>query len=186
MRQKAMSEESGLNLDSETTGLGVTPFHNANICLSGGSAVGKKIARWGECRTKLPPGIYELACFEARVEKIWHQGKDAWGESPKAILWFEVFFGEYMGSVVPAFLPIRESINQGQKYYEFWVIANGCRRPRRNRLKDMPVSKFIGKVFRGRVVDVKPKYRNGIPKPAIFSYSRADELYELLIGNPDG
>ena len=166
--------------------LGEIPFQDANGPWSSSLSIEKRIARWSETRTKLPPGEYQLACFEAKKVKIWHQGMDAWGESPKAILWFEVFFGEYMGSVVPAFLTIRESINQGQKYYEFWVIANGCRRPRRNRLKDMPLSKFKGKVFRGRVVDVKPKYRNGIPKPAIFSYSRVDELYELLIGNPDG
>jgi len=180
-----MSGRSGSSLKPGVTESGEIPFQDANSPWSTSLSAEEKIARWRETRTKLPPGEYQLVCFEARKAKVWHRGRDAWGESPKAILWFEVFYGEYRGSVVPAFLTIGERINQGQKYYEFWVIANGCRRPIRNRFKDMPLFKFRGKVFNGRVVDVKPKFPNGRPKPAIFFYSRVDQLYELVIGNPD-
>jgi hypothetical protein len=147
--------------------------------------VKERIEKWSETRTKIPPGEYQLMCLEAKKERIWHQGKDGWGESTKAILWFEVFGGKHMGAFLPAFLPVREKITQGQKYFLWWFIANGCRRPVRNRLKDMAFSKFKGKVFRGEVVDVKSKYPNGKPKPGSLSYSRVDILYELIIGNPD-
>lgn len=66
-----------------------------------------KIEEWNECRTKIPPGKYELTCFKAERTKIWHEGKNGWGKSEKIILWFEVLQGEHVGKVVPMFLPLK-------------------------------------------------------------------------------
>jgi hypothetical protein len=146
----------------------------------------KRIKMWAEERTKIPEGTYSLKCVKAEKTGVWHQGGKAWAESKKIILWFEVFEGPYARQMVPAFLPLNnKKITQGQKYFQFWCIANGLRRPARNRLKEMPLSKFEGKLFSGEVVDVRPKYTNGRALPELFSYSRVDALYELIAGNPD-
>jgi hypothetical protein len=150
----------------------------------------EKIEAWHEQRTKITPGKYLLRCIKGAKANIWHEGKGGWGKSEKAVLWFEIFQGENMGAVIPMFLPlgINGKVPQGSKYFTSWCIANGLRRPARARLKEMPPSKFEGKVFEGEVVDVKPKWNAGIePKeqPEFFHYSRVDALYELVIGNPD-
>jgi hypothetical protein len=75
-------------------------------------------------------------------------------------------------------------IHQGSKYFVSWVIANGLIEPTRGRLKEMPPSKFEGKIFSCEVVDVKPRWKNGSPLPEIFVYSRVDTIYELIAGNP--
>jgi hypothetical protein len=95
--------------------------------------------------------------------------------------------GEYAGAVIPMFLTLGNNgkIPQGSKYFLSWCIANGLRRPERNRLKEMPPSKFEGKVFEVLVVDVKPKWIDGTAQPDLFHYSRVDELYELVVGNPN-
>ena len=152
-----------------------------------------KIEAWNECRTKIPPGKYELTCFKAERTKIWHEGKNGWGKSEKIILWFEVLQGEHMGKVLPMFLPLKldergnatGKVPQGSNYWKFWCIANGVRRPQRARLKEMPLSKFTGKVFKAEVVTVEPKWINGEQQPELFHYSRVSILYELLIGDPN-
>ena len=145
-----------------------------------------KIEEWNERRTKIPAGKYNLKCIKAGKQNIWHQGGSGWGRSEKVILWFEVFEGDHAGEIIPAFLPLNgHRIAQGSKYFQFWVVANGLRRPLRNRIKEMPPSKFLNKVFEGKVVDVKPKWGDGREQPELFHYSRVDALYELVIGNPD-
>lgn len=147
----------------------------------------EKIEKWHEQRTKIPPGRYLLKCIKAQKAFVWHEGRNGWGKSEKVILWFEVIQGDYMGAIVPMFLVVGENgkIPQGSKYFVSWCIANGLRRPLRNRLKEMPPSKFEGKVFEGEVVDVKPKWNTGKEQPKLFHYSRVDALYELIIGNPN-
>ena len=142
---------------------------------------------WHEHRTKVPPGQYLLKCIKAESARIWYEGRGGWGRSGKVILWFEIVQGDYMGKVVPMFLPLTNQgkISQGSKYFASWCVANGLRRPSRNRFKEMPVSKFLDKVFDGELVDVKPRYPTGKPKPDLFHYSRVDILYELVIGNPN-
>jgi hypothetical protein len=76
-------------------------------------------------------------------------------------------------------------IPQGSKYFTCWCIANGFRRPERNRLREMPPLKLESKVFEGEVVDVKPRHTRGQEMHEIFHYSRVDALYELLVGNPE-
>lgn len=144
-----------------------------------------KIEEWHEHRTKIPPGRYELKCIKAAKADIWHEGKGGWGRSEKMLLWFEVFQGEHAGKVLPMFLTIANKIPQGSKYFVSWCIANGLRRPSRARLKEMAPSKFLNKVFRAEVVDVKPHWSNGRAQPDLFHYSRVDALYELVVGNPD-
>ena len=145
------------------------------------------IDAWHENRTKIPPGKYLLKCINAKKTDIWHEGKGGWGRSLKVIVWFEVLEGEQMGAIIPMFLPLGKQgkIPQGSKYFHSWCIANGLHRPSRSRLKDMPPSKFLNKVFEGEVVDVKPRYATGKEQPELFHYSRVDVLYELAIGNPD-
>jgi len=143
--------------------------------------------KWNRYRTKIPPGRYLLKCVKAERANIWHEGKGGWGRSEKIIIWFEVVQGDHMGAVVPMFLTIGKNgrIAQGSKYFTSWCIANGLRRPLRNRLKEMPPSKFVNKVFEGEVVDVKPRWNNGAVQPEFFHYSRVDALYELIIGDPN-
>lgn len=147
-----------------------------------------KIEEWNEHRTKVPAGRYLLKCIKAEKTKIWHQGTGGWGGSEKVVLWFEITGGEHSGKVVPMFLPLQKDkygkttgkVPQGSHYFTYWVIANGLKWPERARLKEMPVSKFVDKVFEGEVVDVKPKWNNGKEQPELFHYSRASVLYSLF------
>jgi len=143
---------------------------------------------WKGNRTKIPPGKYELKCIKAGRSNIWYLGKGGYGQSSKVILWFEVFGGEHSGQVLPMFLALSDDgkIHQGSKFFICWYIANGFRRPQRARLKEMPLSKFINKIFLGKVVDVKPKFGLSDPElPEGLHYSRVDILYDLVVGNPD-
>jgi hypothetical protein len=142
---------------------------------------------WNENRTKVPPGKYLLKCIAAGKRKVWHEGQGGWGRSEKIILWFEIIEGEHLGKVVPMFLPLGRNgrVPQGCKYFICWCIANGLRKPKRARLKEMPPSKFKDKVFEGEVVDVKPRWNTGREQPELFQYSRIDILYELVIGDPN-
>ena len=146
-----------------------------------------KTDAWTEHRTKIPPGKYTLKCINAKRGGIWHEGKRGWSRSEKVIVWFEVFDGDHTGAIIPMYLTLGKhgKIPQGSKYFHAWCIANGLRRPLKNRLKEMPPSKFLNKVFGGEVVNVKPKYITGEQQPELFHYSRVDILYELVIGNPD-
>jgi len=146
-----------------------------------------KIEEWQEHRTKIPSGRYTLRCLKAHKGEIWYKGRGGWGQTSKAILWFEVMDGEHCGKVLPMFLPIRGKgpIPQGSHYFTFWCVANGLRHPERARLKEMPLSKFVGKVFDAEVVDVKPKWNNGLEQPAFFHYSRVD-LLSVLSPPKDG
>jgi hypothetical protein len=152
-----------------------------------GAEMDRRIETWHEDRTKVPPGQYLLKCVEADNARIWYEGRGGWGRSGKIILWFEIFQGDHAGKVVPMFLSLgnQGKISQGSKYFACWCVANGLRRPSRNRLKEMSISKFLDKVFDGEIVDVRPKYASGKPRPDLFSYSRVDILYELVLGNPD-
>ena len=155
-------------------------------CPPGGARV-DKIDAWHENRTKIPPGKYLLKCIDAKRAGIWLEGKGGWGRSEKIVLWFEVFQGDHTGAVIPMFLTLgkNDKIPQGSKYFLSWCIANGLRRPLRGRLKEMPPSKFLSKVFEGEVVDVIPRYKTGEQQPELFHYSRVDVLYELAIGNAE-
>jgi hypothetical protein len=142
---------------------------------------------WSEHRTKIPEGRYLLKCLKGEKVSIWQRGRGGWGGKEEIVLWFEVLQGDYMGKIVPMFLPIGRNgrIPQGSKYFTAWCIANGLRRPQRARLKEMPPLKFKGKVFEGQVVDVRPKWVTGEEQPSLFHYSRVDVLYELVVGNPN-
>ena len=141
---------------------------------------------WAENRPKINPGKYQAQCVKAEKSGIWHAGQGGWGRSEKIVLWFQVFGGEHSGVIIPTFLTTGENgaVHQGSKYFVFWVIANGLRKPLRSRLKEMPMCKFEGKVFEVEVVDVKPKM-SGKELPDLFTYSRVDYIYELIVGNPD-
>ncbi len=146
-----------------------------------------KIEEWHEHRTKVPLGRYPLRCIKAQKAKIWHEGREGWGRSKKVILWFEVCQGDHIGKVIPMFLTLGNhgKISQGSNYFRSWCVANDLRRPLRNRLKEMPISKFLNKVFDGEVVDAEPRYVTGKSQPDFFRYSRVDVLYELVLGNPN-
>src|SRR4030042_6880897 len=99
---------------------------------------------WAENRPKINPGKYQAKCVKAEKSGIWHAGRGGWGRSEKVILWFQIFGGEHSGVIIPTFLTTGEngSVHQGSKYFVFWVIANGLRKPLRSRLKEMPMCKL--------------------------------------------
>ena len=143
---------------------------------------------WNENRTRIPEGRYSLRCVKAAKSSFWLEGKGGWGKSEKVMMMFEVFStGDYHGALIPMFFALSDDgkIHQGSKYYQCWCVANGLRKPARGRLKEMPPSKFLNKVFSGDVVTVKPKYENGQEQPELFHYSKVQRLYELEVGNPD-
>ena len=142
---------------------------------------------WSEGRPKIPAGSYDLKCLKAEKRSIWHEGQNAWGKTERVVVWFQIFEGEFAGTIIPMFLTIGAGgrVPQGSKYYIGWTIANGLFRPKRGRLKEMALSKFEGKLFRGDVVDVRPKWKGGPEMQSVFHYSRVDVIRELIAGNPD-
>ena len=155
--------------------------------------MGKTYDEWNQHRTRLPAGQYLVKCLGGQKTEFYLQGTRGYGKSEKIALMFQIIEGEYMGAILPMFLssPEKGKVPQGSKYYVFWSIANGNRKPTRSRLKEMPLSKFQNKVFRAEVVTVKPKWITGdrreieVEQPEHLFYSRVDILYELIIGDPN-
>jgi hypothetical protein len=145
--------------------------------------------RWNENRSHISPGKYNLKCIEFGKVGFWLRGKNGWGKSEKIYLIFEVFEGDYQGTLLPMFFTISNRVPQGCKFYLCWVIANGMRKPTRGRLKEMSPKKFLNKVFEGEVVTVQPKWNVGMKAneslPELFHYSCVSMLHELVIGDPN-
>ena len=136
--------------------------------------IGERIQAWKENHTKIPDGNYVLRCV--------HAGKFKYHSVIKIVLFFEVFeSGEFEGKLIPMFftLPSNGKIPQGSKYFKYWVMVNGWKRPERNRLKEMPISRFFGPGFNGVVVTVK-KDSAGEDQNEIFHYSKIESLTLLL------
>lgn len=142
---------------------------------------------WQGERSRVPQGNYNLLCLSAKRTVIGLEGKGGWGRVEKIVLWFQIVDdGDYIGKIIPAFLAVPDSkVSMSTKFYQFWVIANGFKRPGRNRLKDMALTKFIDKIFLASVVDSKSKYPDGTTKPDVFQYSRVDYLKDLIAGNTE-
>jgi hypothetical protein len=137
---------------------------------------------WNEHRPKVPSGRYHLKCVKASRTNFWLNGRKGYGRSEKIVLWFEIWMGDFKGTRIPMFMTAGKNgkIPQGSKYFSSWFIANDLRWPVRNRLKEMPVSKFEGKIFEGEIVDVKPRWTTGKELPEPLHYSRVDLIYELF------
>lgn len=141
---------------------------------------------WNENRTHVLPGKYKLKCVETKKLDFWLEGKKGYGKAKRILLMFEVIEGQYSGAIIPMFLTTSsdQKVSQGSNYYKFWAIANGMRKPIRGRLREMPMSMFIGKPFLAEVVDVKPYWivnEQQVEQPELFWYSRVKLIYELLI-----
>ena len=134
----------------------------------------------GEDRTLIPEGKYTAHCIEAKNRQVGQTtGKGTYAQTLKAILKFKIIDGEYQGQEIPMFLNVNyERIPFGSKFYQFWVIANDCKRPGR---KDrMSLDKFKGHIFSVGLKTVKRTFEDGTEKPESLWYSRVDEIYEKL------
>lgn len=156
--------------------------------------------RWSEARTKIPPGKYHVVCIEGKKPSIWVEGSGGWGKlKNRVVLWFQVVEGEFAGAIIPMFLSLPDKgkrkltdirIPDGSRYYDCWRVANGGRRPRRARFKEMNPSKFLNKSYIAAIVDIKPKWRitgqdDPIEKPEWAHYSKVQVLYALVTGDPN-
>lgn len=150
-------------------------------------SVNEKISQWRDRRTRIPKGKYYLECVKAaRGTKEFHGAYVS-----KVTLWFGVTgdgkehegIYEHLGKIIPAYLPIGENdkVLPRSYYHKFWVIANEFQEPERLRLKEMPPSLFVGKIFYGFVTDAIPKWPTGEEEPEYFHYSKVKILYELIL-----
>lgn len=69
----------------------------------------------------------------------------------------------------------------GHKFLGTWILANGARPVRRDRLS---TAVFRGKYFEARVVTVK-KTGKGLNRPEAAQYSVVDELVTVVAGGPN-
>ena len=128
------------------------------------------------CSAELPPllpeGEYE-SVFQ-RVEKKMLSGR------MKLFLWFRVVsHGEWFGQEVyiPCNYPRR--ITPALKYYKMWVIAEG-RRPKRN--DRMSVSVFKNKAFLVRIRTVRKNWKQQALTPEL-QYSVGDDIIKKIAGS---
>jgi len=115
----------------------------------------------GEDRPRIEPGEYIAFCHGTKVINYY-------GER-KLMIQFRLCGGRYDG--LELFLPCpfpRGARSYRTKYYKQWVIANGARPERGQR---MPRSVFVNKKFRILVGDSKRRFDNGELMPKFLQYS---------------
>ncbi len=97
-----------------------------------------------------------------------------------AVLHFQVLDEPYIGTPLERYYPIKKKIGRNSTYLREWIIANQDRPPsRRDRL---PLSKFVGKVFRVCVGSVEKSW-DGRRHPAPLQYSVVRAILALEATN---
>lgn len=136
-------------------------------------------------RTWVPDGDYILKCINAKkiTYRLPSGGKRIGVE--KILLHFRIFEGDYAGKILPMYLRLGEDghIPRGSHYYFSWFIANNSLPPERRRLKEMPCSIFVGRIFEGHVGTVKQVWGEH-ELPEGLKYSKVEVIYELLLQKP--
>lgn len=98
----------------------------------------------------------------------------------KLCLYFKIVAGPATGlALVKYFNYGYDPFPRGSDYYQAWVVAAGKRPGSRNKANLHP-RVFHNKTFNIRVVTVKPKNKDGSPKPDALHYSKVDEVLSLV------
>jgi hypothetical protein len=126
-------------------------------------------------RTLVPEGEYDVIC--ARAERRFY----AVYRRFVIVLTFRIHSDPYAGVFIERFfnVPADGKIPRGSHYFREWILANGVKPHRRER---MAKRKFVGKLFRAQVVTVTTS-RDGQDLGPAASYSKVARLLELLVTN---
>jgi len=124
----------------------------------------------GEARPFIPEGIYKARCI--KIEKGNYYG------SPKINLIFQITESyEHEGVEIPMYMPAYKKVPAASKYYEQWIIANGNKPSRKDKMTPLI---FKGHLFEAVVKTVKPKNKDGSYKPENLHYSKVDYLKDKI------
>ena len=92
-----------------------------------------------------------MDCINAEKQNPKFRGE----KHPIVMLFHRVITEDGKREIIIQRLPIHKKFSDRTAYYKTWVEATG-RRPDRRRIKEMPMSEFIGRSFWGKVEDHKP------------------------------
>jgi hypothetical protein len=97
------------------------------------------------------------------------------------VLTLQISGGDHAGELIERYynIPADRKVRRGSDYYREWLTGNQGNKPTRR--ERMHKKKFVGKLFRIRVVTVSRNH-NGIELGAA-AYSKASRLLELLVTN---
>ena len=102
------------------------------------------------------------------------------------IVWQIVMPIKYAGLKIPSYCNYAyKKFPKPSKYWSWWVVANGNRKPERTEKSRMSPQIFKDKVFEACIETVKPKFRNGKVKPDVFHYSQVTDLLSITIGKDE-
>jgi hypothetical protein len=124
----------------------------------------------GEPRPLIPEGIYKARFIEIQ--------KGQWNGTPKIYLWFQIIEPyEYEGVKIRMLMNAYRKPSNGSNYYKAWVIANGSKPARIDR---MSPDIFKGRIFEVFVETVKPKNKAGFYEPESLHYSKIACLIKYI------
>lgn len=124
-----------------------------------------------ESRPLIPPGSYEVAFVRAKTFLRIYQRK-------RIVLRFRIMDGSYAGIELEMFCRVPERFTDSSKYYRLWVLANGAKPNRPDRMSSRV---FQRKAFLAGIetVDTDSKQR---PLDKAQYYSKIDTLLKKTMG----
>jgi hypothetical protein len=128
-------------------------------------------------RPLIQPGEYLAQCIAFK------EFKQFGGLKKLALTWDLTLSGMEGVRLAQYFNMEHQTFKENSFYYENWVVANNCTRPRRRNRAYMPPTMFTNIVGAVLVVTVSPKFENGKPKPEVFHYSKVQRLLSLSVPN---
>ena len=111
----------------------------------------KEYRKWENSPAKIQEGFYRVDCINAEKQNPKISGK----ENPIVALFHRVITEDGKREIIIQRLHIHKKFTDHMAYYKAWVAATG-HRPDRRRIKEMPMSVFIGRSFLAKVEDHKP------------------------------
>jgi hypothetical protein len=122
----------------------------------------------------VPEGDYSASCISAKRYRNRRFKRDEFA------LTFVVLMGLYAGTKVKRYYCSQTAGRQRSNYLREWVIANQGVAPTRG--DRLPYNKFVGKVFKIRIVTVlMDAYQQELP--AALQYSKVSAIVELVTTN---
>lgn len=128
-------------------------------------------------RPLIPPGEYEAQCIGFK------EFRQFGGLKKIALNWDFTISGKEGVQLPQYFNMEHKTFKENSFYYEAWVLANNCVRPRRRTRSYMPPEVFVNIIGTVIVSTVIPKFENGKPKPEVLHYSKVQRLLSLSVPN---